>query len=289
MSPTSYYDSNGVSRAFATTTQAVAVQTNLCWASGADYCTEYSATWNMPQVITLPNELSYTFTYDQGSPTHPYYGQPLSVTLPTGGQITWGWNGKKDSGPTLITRQLSGDPGPWKYSGVNPNPITVTDPAGNDTVYTLTSTFVGSLVTEKQFYQGSSASGTIVKTVQTDYSVPNINHAPPVLPIHETTTWNQQNLVSRTETDYDSWQIAGWPNNPMSAANPIEKREYDYGTGTWGSLIRTTDYGYLHLSNSTYLGLNILDKITSEKIYAGSSGRGTLMAQTLTTYDAVAI
>ena len=69
----------------------------------------------------------------------------------------------------------------------------------------------------------------------------------------------------------------------------MKKREYDYGTGTLGSLTRTTDYGYLHLSNSTYLGLNILDKETSKKIYAGSSDSGTLTAQTLNTYDGVAI
>src|SRR5258708_16671311 len=35
--------------------------------------------------------------------------------------------------------------------------------------------------------------------------------------------------------------------------------------------------------------MNILDKVTSNKVYAGSSGSGTLTAQTLNTYDGVAI
>jgi len=283
----SYYDSSGVLRTVPVTHQNVAIQTHLCGFSGADYCYELSTSWSAPEIITLPNGMTYTFTYDQGSPTHPYYGQPLSVTLPTGGQITWGWNGEQDTGPRLASRQLSGDPAPWLYGS------TVTDPAGNDMAYTCglytpanapPGAYPLCYIITKKFYQGSSTSGTLIKTVQTDYQTGSV---PAVLPIHETTTWNQQNLVSRTETDYDSWSFGG--SYLASAGNPIEKREFDYGTGTWGAQVRTTDYSYLHLSNSSYLGLNILDKMTSKKVYAGSSQSGTLTAQTLNTYDGVAI
>jgi hypothetical protein len=138
-------------------------------------------------------------------------------------------------------------------------------------------------IIKKQYYQGSHTSGTLIKTVQTDYQTT----APAILPIRETTTWNQQSLVSKTETDYDSypgWTYLGGTAN-ISASNPVEKREFDYT----GVQVRTTDYGYLHLSNPTYLGLNILDKEMSRKIYAGSSQTGTLSAQTLNTYDGVAI
>jgi RHS repeat-associated protein len=297
----SYYDSSGVLRNVQVVKQNVAIQTHLCQFSSADFCYEYSATLSLPQIITLPNGMTYTFSYDQGSPTHPYYGQPLSVVLPTGGTISWSWNGEGESGPILVTRQLSGDPGPWQYA-LNPlgsGTGIVTDPASNDMVATLTQ-YAGYLppsectpggsyincaayITQKQWYQGSHTSGTLIKTVQTDFDT---THA--VLPIHETTTLNQQNLVSRTETDYDSF-LNPWAGGTITASNPIEKREFDYGNGTWGTQIRTTDYGYLHLSNSTYLGLNILDKETSKKVFAGSSGSGTLTAQTLNTYDGVAI
>src|SRR5439155_12731316 len=130
------------------------------------------------------------FTYDQGSPTHPYYGEPLSVTLPTGGTITWGWGATRQSGRVLASRQLSGDPNPWTYTpcgdfGLVGQTSTgkITDPAGNDTLITCTyyvspyaqppgdSGVVNTVayVTKKQFYQGSSTSGQLLKTVQTDY------------------------------------------------------------------------------------------------------------------------
>lgn len=176
----SYYDSNGMLQTITVASQSVAIQTNLCAYGEGDYCYEYSGTWTVPQTMTLPNGKVYTFSYDQGSPTHPYYGQPLSVTLPTGGQITWGWNGEFDTGPTLVTRQLSGDPQPWRYSGGQGGKVT--DPAGNDTVYTCGwysppytfSPYPLCYIVTKKYYQGPSTSGTLLKTIQTDYWITSI-------------------------------------------------------------------------------------------------------------------
>jgi YD repeat-containing protein len=297
----SYYDSNGVLRTISSTAQSVAIQTALCGFSNGDYCYEYSGTWNVAQTITLPNGLTYTFSYDQGSPTHPYYGQPLSVTLPTGGQISWGWGGVNESGPVLLSRQLSSDPQPWNYAfNYATSTGTVTDPAGNDMTYTCgwysppynfnpgTLPDPPCYIITKKYYQGSSTSNNLIKTVQTDYWTTN---EPAILPIHETTTWNPQNLVSRVEMDYDSWAASTFRTTTIYATggNIIEKREYAFGTGSWGAQVRTTDFGYLHLSNSTYFGLNILNKVTSQKVYSGSSQTGTLTAQTLNTYDGVTI
>jgi RHS repeat-associated protein len=294
----SYYDSNGVRQTIPVVNQSVAIQTNLCGYSGADFCYEYSSTWSVPQTISLPNGKSYTFTYDQGSSTHPYYGQPLSVTLPTGGTITWGWNGENDSGPHLASRQLSGDPGPWQYTGGYGG--TETDPAGNDTVYTCTGYGprysydlvapdpLPCYITSKKYYQGSSTTGTLIRTVQTDYWTTN---SPAILPIRETTTWNPQNLVSKVEMDYDSWNASSFGTTTFLATggNVVEKREYAYGTGSPGSVVRTTDNSFLHITNATYRSLNILNRVTSTKVYAGSSQTGTLVAQTTNTYDGVAI
>jgi RHS repeat-associated protein len=284
----SYTDSGGVLRSLSVVYQNVAIQTNLCLSSTGDACNEYSNTWSVPQTITLPDGLSYTFTYDQGSPTHPYYGQPLAVVLPTGGQITWGWSGEDEAGPTLVSRQLPGEPQPWTYTG------NVTDPAGNTTVSTCAWYFTpyappGSrpncYIITKKFYEGSSTSGTLIKTVQTDFQLTQA-----ILPIHETTTWNQQNLVSRVETDYDAypgWTVNSVTNN-ISASNPIAKREYAYGTPSWGALVRTTTFGYQHLSNATYRNLNLVGKVTSKKVYVGSQ-TGTLVAQTTYTYDGTSL
>ena len=297
----SYYDSSGVLRNLSITYQSINVQTDFC--INQANCTDYTSTWSVPQVITLPNGLSYTFTYDiQGGPTHPYYGEPLSVALPTGGQITWTWSATGgENGRQLLQRMVSGDPEPWIYSlpwggqGIVGNTFTgkVTDPAGNDTAITYTyykpgfndliygGTTLGSpYITKKQFYQGPST-GQPLKTVDTVYDTTNT-----ILPIRETTTWNPQNLVSKVETDWDSFAV--W-SGAITWRNPVERREYGFGTGGPGSLIRTTSYGYQHLTNSTYRGLNIADRLTSTKVYAGSSQTGTLTAQSLNTYDGVAI
>jgi len=296
----SYYDTSGTLRSTQITYQSVAIQTALCGFYQDNTCTEYSGTYSLPQVFTLPNGMTYTFSYDQGSPTHPYYGEPLSVTLPTGGTITWGWSANADvAGRFVISRQLSGDPNPWAYTPCLGSVVgststgKITDPAGNDTVITCTYFFFpysqpGSdgiaYVTKKQLYQGSSTSGQLLKTIQTDWV-----NAGALVPAHETTTWNPQNLVSRVETDYDLY--TGWTDNQgshsVTGQNPIERREYAFGSGTWGSQVRTTHYNYLHLTNSTYLNANMVDLPTSKVVYNGSSQSGTIVAQTTYTYDGV--
>jgi len=107
--------------------------------------------------------------------------------------------------------------------------------------------------------------------------------------VHETITWNPQNLVSRVETDYDLYTAwtDGQGSHSISAQNPTERREYAFGSGTWGSQVRTTHYNYLHLTNSTYLNANIVDRPTSKVVYNGSSQSGTLFAQTTYIYDGV--
>jgi hypothetical protein len=197
----SYYDSSGTQQNITITYQNVAVQTALCGYSTADFCNEYSATWRMPHIFTLPNGMTYTFTYDQGSPTHPYYGEPLSVALPTGATITWTYSGPQDeSGRFVVARQVSTDPQPWHYnvvSGKYPPGQTstgsVTDPAGN--VMTFTNSYylspynhsttpIGTAyITQKQYYQGAAVPANLIKTVQTDYSTAT---AGAILPIHET-------------------------------------------------------------------------------------------------------
>src|SRR5229473_38465 len=216
----SYYDSSGTLRSTSVTPQNVPIYTNQCPLSGADFCHEYANTLSLPQVLTLPNGMKYTFTYDlQGAATHPYDGEPLSVALPTGGQISWTWSGAADGGPNVVSRTVSGDPAPWQYSGFGgslppgfTSTGTVTDPAGNDKQFTCTYYAQGKVdangggicfLTKLQYFKGSHTTGTLVKTVVTDFS----NTTSPrntVLPIRETTTWNDTNQVSKIETDWDS-------------------------------------------------------------------------------------
>jgi len=277
-----YTDSSGTAQTIQVVTETVNFQTNLCQYSTADTCKELGpGTWTVPHQIILPgNNLTYTINYSSTG-----FGEPSSITLPTGGQISWTWVAGGTGGESVATRtETSGTQSyQWTYGYGAGN----LDPAGNETVPTCTYLSGGGTndppcyITQMQYYQGSSA---LLKTVNTDFEAVGGPGSSGFIPIRETTTWNQQNLVTKTETDWDSVSVTGFGNTqyPVYVQNPIERREYDYGTGAPGALLRKTDYTYLHNGNSTYTGLNILSATTSKKLYDGS---GNLKAQTLYTYD----
>ncbi len=109
------------------------------------------------------------------------------------------------------------------------------------------------------------------------------------------TTLIDTNQVSATQSDFND--CYGYTVLTQSYAdcrpNPTETREYDYGTGAQGALLRTTDFTYLHNPNlnnasNTYLNAHIWDRVLTKSVYAGSSG-GTLAAQTQYGYDSTAI
>jgi RHS repeat-associated protein len=242
------------------------------------------------QSIVLPNGTAWTFAYDN-------YGDISQVTLPTGGTIAYTYEtapaGECQVGDNLsryaTSRTVNANDGAgahtWQYSfsGVT----TVTDPLSNQAVHTFTS--FGTPIscfgfeTLAQYYQGSNTAGTLLKTVQTDYE--NIGAGNPVymspgaLPIRVTTTW-PNNQVTKVETDYDS-QCQGSP-----CGNVIARREYDYGNGAPGSLLRTTAYQYEAFINSTYLANNLLSLPSSVQ---ATNGSGTQVAYTTYGYDAYAL
>ena len=67
-----------------------------------------------------------------------------------------------------------------------------------------------------------------------------------------------------------------------SRGNVTEIREYDWGSGAPGALIRRTDNVYGNNTNSNYLSRNIVNKITQQTIYDGS---GNQIAQAQYEYD----
>ena len=83
------------------------------------------------------------------------------------------------------------------------------------------------------------------------------------------------------ETDYD----AAPDNNgeiSYNRSNVVEKREYDYGQGAAGPLLRRTTYTYLHNNNSAYAAANIVDRVLNTTVY---DGLGNVVAQTQNIYD----
>ncbi|MGA7784832.1 MAG: RHS repeat-associated core domain-containing protein [Candidatus Acidiferrales bacterium] len=212
----------------------------------------------------------------------------------------------------------------WTYSyagspGLYAQSTTVTDPLGNQEVHTFGGAGADARPTESSvvYYQGSS---TPLKQVQTNWATDNgpvtinqpqldpttglypwwmdsTNRNPRVA--STTTTLLDTNQVTQTQTDFNDCftynifpvgtQLSNYPNTTsFTECRPIptETREYDYGSGTAGVLLRKTDYTYLHQTNNTYLNAHMWTLETSKTV---KDGLGNVVAQTNTTYDSTSI
>jgi RHS repeat-associated protein len=313
--------------------------------------------FTMLQSVVFPDNTYWAFQYDAADPNNPSsfaFGDLLKVTFPTGGSITYTWglsnamcNSTIDRAVQTRTVDANDGAGPhtWSYtfSGINASSgnTIVTDPLGNDTVHVITGVGAASIgglscslyETQTLYYQGSHTSGTLLKTVNTDYQY-TINPYDPavigsggvesdattvsnVFPIRVTTTL-PNGLVSKVETDYDSalayhgpfdgitWNeqtctptengggpngtICSWTNpttNPVtnytgSYGKVIATREYDWGQGAPGALLRQTQTQYQWQVDSAYLTANMLNLPAVVKILDGSNN---LCAETDYFYD----
>lgn len=285
-----YYDSSGALRTPVLTGSAsVAVQTQLCSFSTADTCIDKNTTWTLPNQLQLPNGDVYNFTYAQNG------GAELaSMTLPTGGQISYTWGGWDKGGRDIATRTVATHEvtGQWTYNlaGVGSTVGgTVTDPAQKSTRYTCILTSSGdacAVVSKVESFDGAAGASTLLKTVVTDYlsyMISGVGGEPYYLPIRETTTWNQQNIATKTETDWDTMAISGV--GTVNWRNPVEKRAFDWApVGATMPLLQRTHSSYRHLEadGTAYLNFNIADLPTLVQTYDGA---GNLVAQTQSSYD----
>jgi RHS repeat-associated protein len=279
--------------------------------------TQYIANAAMIQSILLyngsswSNSQAWTFEYDSrdpGDPSSINYGDLTKITFPTGGTISYTWammvNSTQES-RVLTSRTVNANDGTgphtWTYTPVGGTGGTnvVTDPLGNDTVYTVTNIGNGQsgYVTKVQYYQGSQATGTLLKTEATDYTytavnslnctgIPNSPAVFQVQPIRVTTTW-PGGKVSKVETDYDTNSFTFTDSiygttYPGSYGQVLAVRHYDYGSGTPGPLVSQTVNTYLSSSNSSYLTYNMLDLLSSVSV---KDGAGVLRAYTTYGYD----
>jgi RHS repeat-associated protein len=270
------------------------------------------STGNMDQLqsVLLPNGTSWTFQYTTDG------NVDLSqITFPTGGTLSYTWaSSANQTDPCsshsytnyrlVATRTLSADSsdssaGVWTYQGIELAPKIVTDPAGNDTVHTFTDIETNACPyyeTTTQYYKGSHTGGTLVKTVKTGYTA-----LPQSSILGQPTTTNvlwPNNQENQTSTTYDSGvyfqgnifvistgALAGPINTtqPSSYGLPLTKKEYDYGTGTAGSLLSTTTTSYEALANSNYLTNNLLDLPASIVVTGAGPGSTTTFAYDQTT------
>jgi RHS repeat-associated protein len=317
-----YSDSNGAQRNFRIDYEAIDVSTGLC---GPITCYDYASKPTVvPSKVTLPSGTFYQFTWINNSGA-----QLQEVRLPTGGSIRYTYTPKavclmsglqamispsgvpgstaSECRMEVTSRTVTGTssatwnytPGTWDSSG-DPQ-TTVTDPYGNDEVHEFT--YINpptnaSFETLVSHYSGSSTSGTgkLLKTVATTYGYDNgVGGKTNFRPIQETVTLDN-GQSSRTTMGYETFQanvcyatIGGigvaCSSEPMSRMNLTTVSEYDFT----GSLIRTTNYAYLHQTNPAYATLNIVDRVASETTYDSLSstcqGQSKPCSQTVYEYD----
>jgi len=254
------------------------VQTNF----GCSGIAEYGPTQQyLVKEIDLPdNSSKYTFTYET-TPSHSpnVTGRLASVTLPTGGEITYAYSGGSngvvcaDGSTATLTRTVSPG-GIWSYAHTESGSAwttTITDPQSDQTVMN----FQGVYETERQVNQGTS---TLLETVNTCYNGAsgNCNSTAITLPItRRTATVTLGNMESENDAYYKSSGLVA------------KVDEYDFGNGSVGAMKRETMTCYQSFSNNP----NILDRPQYSLVYTATgnpsdcSGTSNLAAKTTFTYD----
>jgi hypothetical protein len=242
--------------------------------------------------VVLPDGSSYGFSYEQNG-TY-YTGRLKTITLPTGGTITYTYTGSNGGiscadGSTIgLTRTLSPG-GPWNYTRTQisgnhwqTKVTTPPDPSvGNDTVIDFakdsssnpTNNFYE---TQRLTYQGSSGSGMLLSTSYTCYNGNSVgspaNCATTAVssPILRITAFNSLPNPSGVEDETDSVYDSG------GYGLIQEVDAYDYGSGGVGSLLQKTLTSYASLGNG------IIDRPSSVTIKDASNN---VKAYTAYTYD----
>ena len=220
------------------------VQTNF----GCSGIGEYGPTQAyLVSSITMPDNTSYTFTYE-ATPGHSsnITGRLASVTLPTGGTISYAYSGTsngitcQDGSPETLARTVTPG-GTWTYvhtEGTSTSTTKITDPNSNDTVITFYGAYAYSNAYEEQrtVYNGSQSSGNVMATVNTCYNGASIpcSGTAVSLPITERavttalSTSSGGTVESETNTYYNNYGFVTIVD------------EYDYGSGAVGAFIRET-------------------------------------------------
>lgn len=216
---------------------------------------------NLPYDIILPDGTAYVFIYESNSAHSGYYtGRIKEIGLPDGGTLSYtysgGSNGINCSDGSTATLARTTPDGTWTYSHT-PGQTTVTDPYGEQTVYTFDS---NGHETSRKIYSGS-ASGAPLQTINTTWASNNTPATSTIILENGTT----QSEIATTYNDYGV---------------PTEVDQYGYGTGSPGPIVRKTTINYASFSNPI---ADLPSSITMKN--AG----GTSVAQTIYTYDSASL
>jgi RHS repeat-associated protein len=260
-----YTAPSGASAAYSMRYSTYTVQT----AFGCSGISEYPPTSNslvneidLPDIAVNPND-KFTFTYETtpGDTHSPHYvtGRLASITLPTGGTITYKYTGGSSGNITCADGSTSGlqrytpDTGSnyWNYARTPGSgaayTTTVTDPstAANNTVIQ----FQGIYETQRDFYQGTISTSNLLQTIKTCYNsnTSNCTSTPIALPI------TQRNITTVLPSGKQSEHDNFWNTNGA----PIEADDYDYGAAPHGALLKKTLATYASLGDITAFSQNV--------------------------------
>jgi RHS repeat-associated protein len=265
-----YTAPSGAQASFTVNYTAQTVKSNF----GCSGITEFGATSeNLVSSITLHDGTAYIFTYEPTpGATGDVTGRIASITLPTGGNITYAYSGGSngiscaDGSAATLTRTTPD--GTWTYAQVKgtgaASTTTVTDPQSNVSVIN----FQGIYETQRQVYQGSAAPANLLRTWNTCYNA----SASPC-----TGTAITLPIIQRTVIDqYGSSGLQCAHNYVYnSVGGLIEQDDYDYGSGARGALLRTKLVTFASLGNITAFRQQVTVK----------NGSGGVLAQTNYNYD----
>lgn len=278
----SFPNSSGGTSTVTTHYTSYTIQTNF-QCSGIS---EYSASGvNLPTSIVLPDLSQYQFTYEQTPGSGPGFttGRIASVTLPTGGTITYTYTGSNNGinctdGSTMgLTRALGGNidaGGTWTYtrsfnSSSNLWQTTISDPVtpvSNQTVLNFATVGGFYFETSRNAYQGSAVPANLLLSVTHCWNgtcTPGVS-----APISQVDIYTQPAgapSAAHQETLYNSNGL------------PASISEWDYGTSVAS---RVTTISYASPGNG------IVDRPSDIKV---TDGAGNRLSETQISYDESAL
>jgi hypothetical protein len=277
----------GVNAAYSMKFATYSMRTNFGCSGITDYGTNGTTTANLVSEIDLPDYNStsnpnsrYTFTYES-TPGHSGFvtGRLASLTLPTGGTITYQYTGGSSGNITCADGSTPGlkryTPDTvsnyWEYDRTLGTgaayTLTISDPQSNKTVVQ----FQGLYETQRDFYQGSVSSANLLQTTKTCYNgnATNCTSTAVALPI------SQRKIITVLPGGLQSEHDDLW--NPYGA--PIESDDYDYGTTSHGALLKQTIATYTAMGNINAFAQTVTIK----------DGSGNTVSKIKNNYDETAV
>ncbi|OAI56907.1 hypothetical protein AYO50_00295, partial [Acidobacteria bacterium SCGC AG-212-P17] len=281
-----YTDANGTSANLKFCYNNVSYAT----AFGVSNIAEASGSGPVLTALIRPDGSQWTFTYDN-------FLNPVAITLPTGGTITYEWDTHLFNGPVTTSMRLVksrtltnnlGHSYKWAYQWGTISNLSLTnvstDPNGSDTAHVFSYLAGGGsegyVETSTLYYHGAQAAGQMLKQVDTGYALATAisGHIANVFPTSIQTTVYPSGKVGLVTKAYDAGPGSGAP----VFGTVVTEKQYDWGQGAHGALLRETDTTYKWQTNSGYLAAQMVDLPASVVVKDGS---GCALSETDYSYD----